>query len=46
MAIRHSVQGPVARIGWMIAIWSMSVIGLGVFAMIFRFIMSLAGLTE
>jgi hypothetical protein len=46
MSIRTSVPQPAKRVGWMIAIWTISVIGLGIFAMAFRFIMSLAGLTE
>lgn len=46
MAIRSLVHGRAKRVGWLVAIWCLSVIGLGVFAMIFRFIMSLAGLTE
>ena len=46
MAGKSLIQQPARRVGWMIAIWAMSVIGLGIFAMIFRFIMSLAGLTE
>ncbi|MDP9759173.1 MULTISPECIES: DUF2474 domain-containing protein [Rhizobium/Agrobacterium group] len=46
MTIRTSVKEPAKRVGWMIAIWTISVIGLGIFAVTFRFIMSLAGLTE
>ncbi|MBB4349348.1 DUF2474 domain-containing protein [Aliirhizobium cellulosilyticum] len=37
---------PLRRVGWMIAIWVLSVVCLGVFAMAFRFLMSLAGLTS
>jgi hypothetical protein len=38
--------GPVRRIAWLVAIWAASVLSLGVFAMAFRFVMSMAGLTE
>ncbi|MDS7593909.1 DUF2474 domain-containing protein [Agrobacterium tumefaciens] len=46
MPVKSHVQEPVRRLGWLIAIWLLSIIALGVFAMVFRFIMSLAGLTE
>jgi hypothetical protein len=46
MALRSLLEKPAKRLGWLIAIWSSSVIALGVFALGFRFFMSLAGLTE
>ncbi|MGX5668935.1 DUF2474 domain-containing protein [Rhizobium daejeonense] len=46
MTSGNSFQELTRRVGWMIAIWALSVFGLGIFAMAFRFIMSLAGLTE
>jgi len=46
MVLQSLVHGPVKRLGWMVAIWSLSVVALGIFAMGFRIIMSLAGLTE
>jgi len=33
------------RIGWLILIWTASVVSLGVVALAFRFLMNLAGLT-
>lgn len=33
------------RIGWLVAIWAASVIGLGVVALLFRVLMRAAGLT-
>lgn len=33
------------RLGWLVLIWAASVIGLGVVAMLFRFLMGMAGLT-
>jgi hypothetical protein len=33
------------RIGWLVLIWSASVLGLGIVATLFRILMSLAGLT-
>jgi len=36
---------PLRRFGWLIAIWITSVAGLGIFATLFRLLMSAAGLT-
>lgn len=33
------------RIGWLVLIWIASVLGLGIVAYLFRFVMGLAGLT-
>jgi hypothetical protein len=33
------------RIGWLVLIWSASVLGLGIVAALFRILMNLAGLT-
>lgn len=33
------------RIGWLVLIWAASVLALGAVALIFRFLMNLAGLT-
>ncbi len=33
------------RLGWLVLIWTASVVGLGIVAMLFRMLMSLAGLT-
>lgn len=33
------------RIGWLVVIWAASVLALGAVALVFRFLMSLAGLT-
>lgn len=33
------------RIGWLVLIWTASVVGLGLVAFAFRFLMNLAGLT-
>ncbi|WP_269933135.1 DUF2474 domain-containing protein [Aminobacter sp. HY435] len=35
----------VKRIGWLVLIWTASVLSLGVVAYLFRFLMGLAGLT-
>ncbi|MGE6743931.1 DUF2474 domain-containing protein [Allorhizobium pseudoryzae] len=45
MAIRVSLAGPARKVGWLVVIWTMSVLSLGLFAMAFRFVMWLAGLT-
>lgn len=34
-----------ARVGWLVLIWSASVLALGLVAYLFRFVMGLAGLT-
>ncbi len=34
-----------ARLGWLVAIWSGSVLALGVFALLFRLLMRVAGLS-
>lgn len=46
MGTKNLVHGPIRQVGWMIVIWTMSVVGLGIFAMAFRLLMSSAGLTE
>jgi len=46
MQVKTSVQNPFKRLVWLIAIWALSVAALGVFALVFRFVMSLTGLTE
>lgn len=33
------------RIGWLVLIWAASVLGLGLIAYLFRFLMGIAGLT-
>lgn len=33
------------RVGWLVLIWTLSVLALGVFALVFRVFMKLAGLT-
>jgi hypothetical protein len=33
------------RVGWLVLIWTLSVLALGVFALVFRIFMKLAGLT-
>jgi len=33
------------RVGWLVLIWAASVLSLGVVALVFRFLMNLAGLT-
>ncbi len=41
-------QAPVSwpkRIGWLVLIWAASVLALGAVALVFRFLMNLAGLT-
>ncbi len=35
----------VRRIGWLVLIWIVSVLSLGLFAYLFRFLMGLVGLT-
>jgi hypothetical protein len=43
-----SSQAPVSwpkRIGWLILIWTVSVLGLGAAAYLFRLLMNIAGLT-
>jgi hypothetical protein len=45
MAIRVSLAGPARKVAWLVVIWTMSVLSLGLFAMAFRFVMWLAGLT-
>lgn len=39
------VTKPIHRLGWLVAIWTLSVLGLGAFAAVFRLLMSTAGLT-
>ncbi|MDL2409563.1 DUF2474 domain-containing protein [Rhizobium calliandrae] len=45
MASRTRLAGYFKRLGWMVAIWVLSVVTLGIFASVFRMFMSLAGLT-
>ncbi len=47
-AMHHPSTAPkswLARFGWMMAIWVVSVLALGIAALAFRLIMNLAGLT-
>ncbi|SEF10509.1 Protein of unknown function [Rhizobiales bacterium GAS191] len=42
----HLAQPPLLRrIGWLVLIWAMSVLALGIVAGLFRILMALAGLT-
>ncbi len=45
MTPHHAFRRPVRQIGWLVLIWAMSVVALGLFATLFRIVMSLAGLT-
>jgi len=45
MAFKIAAQNSIKRFAWLAAIWVISVLALGVFAMIFRLLMSMAGLT-
>lgn len=46
MPLKILTQSPIKRVGWMVVIWTLSVAALGIFALAFRFLMSMAGLTE
>lgn len=45
MAGSHPLGLRIKQISWLVAIWSMSVVALGIFASGFRLIMTWAGLT-
>lgn len=45
MAAPTALQIQLRRVGWLILIWALSVLTLGVVAVLFRGMMTLAGLT-
>ena len=45
MSVKMTLQVQLRRVGWLLLIWALSVLTLGVVASLFRGLMSLAGLT-
>ena len=45
MATLATVKLQLRRVGWLVVIWALSVVALGVVASLFRGLMTLAGLT-
>ena len=45
MSLKTTLQLQLRRVGWLLLIWTLSVLTLGVVASLFRGLMSLAGLT-
>jgi hypothetical protein len=45
MSLKTTLQPQLRRVGWLLLIWALSVLTLGVVASLFRGLMSLAGLT-
>jgi Protein of unknown function (DUF2474) len=45
MSVKMTLQMQLRRIGWLLLIWTSSVLALGVVATLFRGLMKLAGLT-
>jgi hypothetical protein len=45
MSLKTTLQRQLRRVGWLLLIWALSVLTLGVVASLFRGLMSLAGLT-
>jgi hypothetical protein len=45
MSLKTTLQLQLRRVGWLLLIWALSVLTLGVVASLFRGLMSLAGLT-
>jgi hypothetical protein len=43
--LRDAAPSWLKRIGWLVLIWTLSVLALGIFALLFRGLMKLAGLT-
>jgi hypothetical protein len=45
MSVKTTLQIQFRRVGWLLLIWALSVLTLGIIASLFRGLMSLAGLT-
>ena len=45
MSVKSTLQIQLRRVGWLLLIWALSVLTLGIIASLFRGLMSLAGLT-
>lgn len=45
MSVKTTLQMQLRRVGWLLLIWALSVLTLGVVASLFRGLMMLAGLT-
>jgi hypothetical protein len=45
MSLKTTLQLQLRRVGWLLLIWALSVLTLGVVASLFRGLMTLAGLT-
>jgi Protein of unknown function (DUF2474) len=45
MSVKSTLQIQLRRVGWLLLIWALSVLTLGIIATLFRGLMSLAGLT-